>query len=145
MTAYPQGKILFESHMRMVFNEALEKRFTYSSLSRSVKKKWVTSGYGLKVMLGGSLFVSVHCTLQLSPFNEHTWRIGINNWRVTLFRMSLSPHQNLTDLMEHCNWSKRWLMSKVLLVSNTKSYKSTILPEKLMTITIFYQIILIIV
>ena len=37
ITDYYQGKTIFESHMRMVFNEFLEK-FTYSSFFRSVKK-----------------------------------------------------------------------------------------------------------
>ena len=66
ITSYYQKKIIFEIQTIMVFNEALVKISVYSSFSRSVKKKWVTSGFGLKVMLGGSLFVSGHCTLQLS-------------------------------------------------------------------------------
>ena len=70
ITAYNQGKIIFESQKRMVFNEVPEKIFTYSSFSESAKKKWVTSGFGLKVMLRGSLFVSGHCELQLSCENR---------------------------------------------------------------------------
>ena len=66
ITAFSQGKIIFEIQMRILFNEVPGEIFTYSSFSRSVKKKWVTSGFGLKVMLGGSLFVSGHCTLQIS-------------------------------------------------------------------------------
>ena len=34
-------------------------------ISGAVKKKRATSGFGLQVMLGGSLFDSVTCTLQL--------------------------------------------------------------------------------
>ena len=69
ITAYPQGNIFLESQTRMVFNEVLGKIFTYYSFSRSAKKKWEASGFGLKVMLGGYLFVSGHCTLQLSCEN----------------------------------------------------------------------------
>ena len=69
ITTYSQGKILFENQTRMVFNEVSGKRFSYSSFFRSLKKKWVTSGFGLKVMLGGSLFVSDHCTFQISCEN----------------------------------------------------------------------------
>ena len=36
---------------------------------RLVKKERATSGFGLQVMLGGSLFVSYTCTLQLSCGN----------------------------------------------------------------------------
>ena len=35
-------------------------------LAGMVKIKRMTSGFGLKVMLGGSLFVSGHCTFQIS-------------------------------------------------------------------------------
>ena len=35
-------------------------------IAEAEKKKWVTSGFGLKVMLGGSLFVSGQCILQIS-------------------------------------------------------------------------------
>ena len=42
ITDYPQGNIIFESQMIMVFNEVPEKRFTYYSFSRPGKKKWVT-------------------------------------------------------------------------------------------------------
>ena len=35
-------------------------------LSGEVKKKWVTSGVGLKVILGGYLFVSCPFILQIS-------------------------------------------------------------------------------
>ena len=66
INAYSQGKIIFESHMIMVFNEVPGKRSTNSSFSRSVKKKWVTSGFGLEVILGGSLFVSGQCKWKLS-------------------------------------------------------------------------------
>ena len=59
ITDYFQGKMIFESQTRMLFNEVPEKRFTYSSFSGSVKKKWVTSGFGLKVMLGGSIFADI--------------------------------------------------------------------------------------
>ena len=63
--AYSQGKIIFESQIRMVFNEVLVKdlRIPFFQVS---EEKWVTSGFGLKVMLGGSLFVSGSCTMQLS-------------------------------------------------------------------------------
>ena len=114
------------------------------------KEKGATSGFGLKVMFGGSLFVSGQCTLKIScgtrykiaydnsawyccrsnlihylpcarpffdfnahsTFNLHTWKIGRNTWRETLFRMQLTPHHNLTALMERYNCSKRQLMSK---------------------------------
>ena len=66
ITAYFKGKILFESQMRMVFNEVLEKYLRIPLFTGQLRKKWVTSGFGLKVMLGGSLFVSGRCTLQLS-------------------------------------------------------------------------------
>ena len=69
ITSYYQKKIIFEIQTIMVFNEALVKISVYSSFSRSVKKKWVTSGFGLKVVLGGYMFVSVHCILQLSTFH----------------------------------------------------------------------------
>ena len=39
-------------------------------LAGVVKKKSVTSGFGLKLILGGSLFVSGHCILQLSCGNR---------------------------------------------------------------------------
>ena len=39
ITNYYQGKIIFESKMVILFNELQGKRLTYSSLSRSVKKK----------------------------------------------------------------------------------------------------------
>ena len=38
----------------MLFNEILEKIFTYSYFSRSAKKEMGASGFGLKVMLVGS-------------------------------------------------------------------------------------------
>ena len=38
-------------------------------ISRLVKKERANSGFGLQVMLGGSLFVSGPCTLQLSCVN----------------------------------------------------------------------------
>ena len=65
ITVYCQGKIIFESEMIIVFNEVLGKIFMYLSFSRSVNKKWVTSGFGFKVMIGGSLFVSSHCALHI--------------------------------------------------------------------------------
>ena len=69
ITAYLQGNIIFESQKRIVFNDVLGKIFTYYSFFRSAKKKRVASDFGSKVMLGGSLFVSGHCTLQLSCEN----------------------------------------------------------------------------
>ena len=66
ITDYSQGKIIFEIQMRTLSNEVPGEIFTYSSFSRSVKKEWVTSGFGLKLMLGGYLFASVHCILKLS-------------------------------------------------------------------------------
>ena len=57
INAYSQGKIIFEIQMIMVFNEALENIYVF--VFRPVKKKWVTSGFGLKVMVGGSLFYLV--------------------------------------------------------------------------------------
>ena len=52
--------------MRMVFNEVLEKYLRIPLFPGQRRKKWVTSGFGLKVMLGESLFVSGHSTLQIS-------------------------------------------------------------------------------
>ena len=39
ITSYSQVNIIFDSQIIMVFNESPEKRFTYSSFSRSAKKK----------------------------------------------------------------------------------------------------------
>ena len=68
---YSQGKIIFESQITMVFNKVLGKIFLYSSFSRSVKKKWVASSFGLRVILGGSLFfqITVNCSyiVKLDP------------------------------------------------------------------------------
>ena len=63
---YSQGKIIFESHTRMVCNEFLEKDLRIPLFPGQRRKKCVASGFGLKVMFGGSIFVSGHCTLQLS-------------------------------------------------------------------------------
>ena len=60
-----------------------------------------------------------------------------------LFRMSLFPNQNLTALMERSNYTKRELLSKVWMVSNTKSDKRIHQPENMMPIAIFYQFILV--
>ena len=39
-------------------------------ITGAVKKKWVTSGFGLKVMLGRSLCVSGPCKLQITFGNR---------------------------------------------------------------------------
>ena len=42
-----------------------------------MKKKWVISGFGLKVMLGGSQFISGHCTLLVEMGSSgHIFRPG---------------------------------------------------------------------
>ena len=91
----------------------------------------------------GSIFlVMLFLNIDKYTFHWNTWRIDRNNWRVALFIMSLSPHQNLTALMERYNWSKIELLSKVWLVSNDKLDKITIPQYNLMLISISYKVIL---
>ena len=77
-------------------------------------------------ILGSIRFSLLLLNLDTSPFHKHNWRIVRNTWRVTLFRMSLLPQQNLAALMQICNCSKRELLAKVWLVSKNKAYKITI-------------------
>ena len=78
--------------------------FTHSSFSRSVKKKWVTSGFGLKVILGGSLFVSFHCTLQLSCENifkisqdQYAWHCC---WSILIHLNLINTLDKLVEILE---------------------------------------------
>ena len=97
ITAFSQGKIIFEIQMRILFNEVPGEIFTYSSFSRSVKKKWVTSGFGLKVILGGYLFVSGHCTLQLSFETRYKIAYGESDWNCCCSSLIHIPFINTID------------------------------------------------
>ena len=92
--------------------------------------------------VAGQRFLPLFC--YFSTINEHTWQMVRSTWRVTLFRMSLSQHQNLTALKDCCNWSKRELLSKVWMMSKTKADKITHPLENMMLISILYHIILVI-
>ena len=73
------------------------KIFTYSSFSRSVQKKWVTSGFGLKVIIGGSLFVSGHSTLQLYCETRSKMSWDQSDWN---FCFSILIHPPIINTLE---------------------------------------------
>ena len=60
------GKVRFLVYMEELLVGLLVGSVLNMDLSGAVKKKWVTSGFGLKVIIGWSLCVSGPCTFQIS-------------------------------------------------------------------------------